>query len=65
VVASGGVTLAAGATKVLTLTLNSTGRALLARFGKLTAIVTVISGGKAIRTTTVTVHKAVKPKKKR
>jgi FG-GAP repeat len=64
VVASGGVTLAAGATKVLTLTLNSTGQALLSKFGKLTTIVTVGSGGKLIDTTTVTVQKT-KPKKKR
>ncbi len=64
VVASGGVTLAAGATKVLTLTLNSTGRALLSKFGKLTTIVTVSAAGKTIDTTTVTVQKA-KPKKKK
>jgi hypothetical protein len=64
VVASGGASLAAGATKVLTLTLNSTGQALLSKFGKLTAIVTVSSGGKVIDTTTVTVQKT-KPKKKR
>lgn len=64
VVASGGVTLAAGATQVLTLTLNSTGRALLSKFGKLPAIVTAGSAGKTIDTTTVTVQKA-KAKKKR
>jgi FG-GAP repeat len=65
VVASGGVTLAAGAHQTLTLTLNSTGRALLAKFGKLKAIVTVSSGGKTIKTATVTVLKAEKHKKKR
>jgi hypothetical protein len=65
VVASGGATLSAGTTKVLTLTLNSTGQALLSKFGKLTAIVTVSSGGKTIDTATVTVLKAAKPKKKK
>jgi hypothetical protein len=65
VVASGGATLAASTTKVLTLTLNSTGQALLSKFGKLTAIVTVSSGGKTIDTATVTVLKAAKPKKKK
>ncbi|MGA9284161.1 MAG: FG-GAP repeat protein [Solirubrobacteraceae bacterium] len=64
VVASGAVTLPAGTTKVLTLTLNSTGQALLSKFGKLTAIVTVSSGGKAIDTVTVTVRKT-KPKRKK
>jgi hypothetical protein len=63
-VASGGVTLSAGATQTLTLTLNATGRALLAKFGKLTTIVTAGSTGKTIDTATVTVQKA-KPKKKR
>jgi hypothetical protein len=65
VVASGGVTLSAGATQALTLTLNSTGRALLSKFGKLTAVVTVSSAGKTIDTATVTVQKASKPKKKK
>jgi hypothetical protein len=65
VVASGSATLAAGTTRTLTLKLNATGRALLARFGKLTVILTVGSGGKTIRTVTVTVHKAAKPKKKK
>ncbi len=67
VVASGGPTLPvpAGTTKVLTLTLNSTGQALLSKFGKLTAIVTVSSGGKTIDTATVAVQKAAKPKKKK
>ncbi len=64
VVASGGATLAAGTTQVLTLTLNSTGQALLSRFGKLTAIVIASSGSKTIDTTPVTVQKT-KPKKKR
>ncbi|MFZ1927465.1 MAG: FG-GAP repeat protein [Solirubrobacteraceae bacterium] len=65
VVASGGVTLSAGTTKTLTLTLNSTGQALLSKFGKLTAIVTVSSSGKTIDTATVTVQKTAKPKKKK
>ncbi len=65
VVVSGSVTLSAGTTKVLTLTLNSTGQALLSKFGKLTAIVTVSSGGKTIDTATVAVQKAPKPKKKK
>jgi hypothetical protein len=58
------VTLAAGATQPLTLKLNSTGQALLAKFGKLTAIVTVTSAGKTTDTFTITVRKA-KPKKKK
>jgi hypothetical protein len=65
VVASGGVTLSAGATQALTLTLDSTGRTLLSKFGKLTTIVTVSSAGKTIDTATVTVQKAAKPKKKK
>jgi hypothetical protein len=66
VVASGDVTLAAGAQQTLTLKLNSTGRALLAKFGKLKAIVTVSSGGTTTKTATVTVLKAAKhPKKKK
>ena len=64
VVASGSVTLPAGATQTLALKLNSTGQALLAKFGKLTAIVTVSSAGRTIDTTTVTVLKT-KPKKKK
>jgi hypothetical protein len=61
VVASGGVTLSAGTKKTLTLKLNSTGRALLTKFGKLAVIVTVSSGSKiktTIKTVTVTVLKA-------
>jgi hypothetical protein len=65
VVASGGVTLSAGTKKTLTLRLNSTGRALLSKFGKLKAIVTASSGGKAIKTVTVTVLQPAKPKKKK
>jgi FG-GAP repeat len=65
VVASGGVTLSVGTKKTLTLRLNSTGRALLSKFGKLKAVVTVSSGGKAIKTVTVTVLQPAKPKKKK
>jgi hypothetical protein len=64
VVAGGSATLAAGTTQVLTLTLDSTGRALLSKFGKLPTIVTASSAGKTIDATTVTVQKT-KPKKKR
>jgi trimeric autotransporter adhesin len=65
VVASGRTTLSAGTKKTLTLTLNSTGRALLSKFGKLKTVVTVSSGGKTIKTVTVTVLKTAKPKKKK
>ena len=65
VVASGDVTLSAGAKKTLTLKLNATGRALLSKFGKLKVVVTVSSGGKTIKTVTVTVLKAEKPRKKK
>ena len=65
VVASGAVTLSAGTDKKLTLELNSTGRALLSKFGKLKAIVTISSGGKTIKTVTVTVLVAEKAKSKK
>ena len=65
VVATAGTIVAAGATKTITLELNSTGLSLLKRFGKLKAIVTVSSGGSTIDTVTVTVAKAAKPKKKK
>ncbi len=58
VVASGGVTLSAGTKKTLTLNLNSTGRALLSKLGKLTVVVTISSGGKTIKTVTTTLLKA-------
>ena len=45
VIATGSAALAAGASKTLELTLNGTGNGLLKKFGKLTAIVTVSSGG--------------------
>jgi hypothetical protein len=64
VIASGAVTLSAGKDKMLTLALNSTGRALLSKFGKLKAIVTISSSGKTIKTVTVTLLMAEKPKSK-
>jgi hypothetical protein len=56
-VSAGGATLAAGSTKTLTLKLNATGRALLAKFGKLEVVVTATSGGKTIATATVKVRR--------
>jgi hypothetical protein len=65
VIATGSVSLAPGASKTLELSLNAAGRALLAKYGKLTAIVTVSSAGKTLDTATVTVQKAKKPKHKK
>ena len=65
VIASGGATLAAGATKTLTLKLNGAGSALLSKYGKLAAKVTVSSAGKTLETTTVHLQKAGKVKKKK
>lgn len=62
VIASGSVSLKAGAVKQLKLTLNKTGQALLKRYGSLTAIVTVTTAGKKLKTITVHIHKAVKHK---
>ncbi|HEV3323101.1 MAG TPA: hypothetical protein VG147_13050 [Solirubrobacteraceae bacterium] len=64
VIAAGSASLAAGTSKTLALALNGPGRALLAKFGKLTAIVTVSSGGQTISTATVHLQKAPKGKKK-
>ncbi|MGD0455174.1 MAG: hypothetical protein ABSB69_16425 [Solirubrobacteraceae bacterium] len=64
VIAGGTATFAAGATKTLTLTLNATGRALLAKYGKLSVLVTISSAGKTLETLTVRVVKPAKPKKK-
>jgi hypothetical protein len=63
-IAGGTATFTAGATKTLTLTLNAIGRALLARYGKLTALVTIGSGGKTIETLTVHLVKPAKSKKR-
>jgi hypothetical protein len=62
VVATGVASLAPGATTPLTLKLNATGSALLAKYGKLTAIVTASSAGKTLETATVQVQKAAKAK---
>ena len=64
VIATAGATLAAGTTKTLTLKLNASGRALLAKFGKLTAVVNVTCAGKVLGTAIVTVKKPAKAKKK-
>ncbi len=64
VIATGSAALAAGASKTLELTLNRTGSALLARYGKLTAIVTVSLSGKTISTATVHLQRATKGKRK-
>ena len=48
-IAVASATIAAGATRTITLRLNATGRALLARYGKLSVLVTVRSGGKTLR----------------
>jgi len=64
VVATGSVTLTAGASKTLVLTLNANGNALLKKYGKLTAIETVSSGGTTISTATVHWQKATKGKRK-
>ena len=65
VVASAAATLAAGANETVKLKLNSTGRALLAKFHKLTALVTISSGGKAIKTARVTLTEPRRKKKKK
>jgi hypothetical protein len=63
VVASGAVTLSAGAKETSKLRLNSTGRALLSKFQKLTALVTVSSRGKTLKTAIVTLREPTKKKK--
>jgi hypothetical protein len=65
VIASGGASLAAGTSETLTLKLNGAGSALLAKYGKLAAKVTVSADGKTLDTATVTVQKAKKPKQKK
>jgi len=65
VITTGGAALGAGASKMLSLSLDSAGRALLAKYGKLTALVTVSTDGKTLDTATVTVQKAAKQKKKK
>jgi hypothetical protein len=56
------VSLAAGATKTITVTLNGKGNALLAKYGRLKMSVTVSANGKKLKTATVTVQKAKKKK---
>lgn len=65
VIAGGSASLAAGATETLTLKLNATGRALLARYGKLNVLVTISAGGKTIEKLAVRVLEPPKPKKKK
>jgi hypothetical protein len=60
VIASGSVSLKAGAVVKLKLALNRTGRALLKRYRSLTAIVTVTSAGRKIKAVTVHIHEPVK-----
>jgi hypothetical protein len=60
-VASATETLAAGASKTVSIKLNATGRKLLARFHKLTVLTTVRIGTKTVRTVKVVLHA---PKKK-
>jgi hypothetical protein len=62
-VASGSGTLASGKSK--TLKLNSAGKALLKRFGKLKVKVAVTAGGKTVKTATVSVTKPKAKKKKK
>ncbi len=63
-IATASATLAPGASETLELTLNGTGNALLRKYGKLTAIVTVSSGGTTISTATVSWKKTTKGKRK-
>ncbi len=60
-IASGSVTVAAGATRKITLKLNGTGRALQKRHATLHAAASVTSGGRAVRSETVSI---TRPKKK-
>ena len=63
-VASGGGSVTPGSSRTVTLTLNATGSALLARFHKLKVLVVVRSGGKVLDSTTVTITEP-KPKRKK
>jgi hypothetical protein len=64
VIATANASLAAGSSETVTLKLNAAGRALLARYGKLNALVTVSANGKTIQKLTVRVLQAPKPKKR-
>jgi PKD domain-containing protein len=60
-VAAARLSLNPGQTKAITLTLNSKGKVLLARFGKLRASITVTLKTAIIKTTHVTLHASKKP----
>jgi hypothetical protein len=64
-VGSASLSLAAGASKSSTLKLNAAGRALLVRFRKLVATVSVSSAGKLIRSASVSISPVAKAKKKK
>lgn len=63
-IASADVSLAAGTTKMLTVALNATGRALLDRYGKLTTKVTIDSGASPLESTILTLQRPKQPKRK-
>ncbi len=65
VIGGGKITLAAGAHRTLSFSINASGRALLARFGKLSAVATVSSGGTVIRRTTIHLLKPTPAKQKK
>jgi hypothetical protein len=64
-IASADVTLAAGTTKTLTVTLNAVGRALLDRYGKLTTKVTIDSGASTLESTILILQRPKQPKKRK
>lgn len=57
VIAQAHVTLGAGAGRTVTLTLNGTGKALLAKLGRLKAVVTITASGKTLSRATVAITK--------
>ena len=65
VIASSSPTLAAGSEKTITLTLNATGKKLLAKYGKLSTLVTVTVNGKVIQKQTVKLTEPAKGKGKK
>ena len=62
VIARATITLAAGASRTITLTPNGKGKSLLAKYDKLKTIVTISANGKKRKTATVTVQKTKKKK---
>jgi hypothetical protein len=64
-IASGSITLAAGQAKTLTLSVNRPGKALLAKYGRISTKVTVRASGKMLATAKVTVRKAGKKRTKK